>query len=31
MSPPVLEGRPIKRVVVVSSAYKPEGQDVARS
>ena len=31
MSPPVLEGRPIKRVVVVSSAYKPEGQDVARA
>lgn len=31
MSPPVLEGRPIERVVVVSSAYKPEGQDVARA
>jgi NAD+ kinase len=31
MSPPVLAGQAIKRVVVVSSAYKPEGQDVARA
>jgi len=31
MSLPVLEGRPVQRVVVVSSAYKPEGQDVARA
>lgn len=31
MSPPVLAGRPIERVIVVSSVYKPEGQDVARA